>query len=85
MEKTGKRPDRPRIKVNNLGSIANKRTGDYTKGISYIKEAAELQPEDPPILFSLGSAYKNAGNYRQAAEYISRALAIVPDNLDYIR
>ena len=66
--------------LNNLGYLAIKGKGDFQKGLSLIKEALKIAPQNPNILGSLGWAYYNGGEYNKAATYLEAALALIPDS-----
>ncbi len=71
--------------LNNLGYIAIRGLGNYDRGIRWIEQALELDPENPSLLFSLGTASQHVGDLVKAELYLKQALDIIPDNPDYIR
>ncbi len=69
---------------NNLGYIAFKWQNNPERGLEYLKQALELEPNNPHVLLSAGNASKNLGMYSEATDYLEQALAILPDNPDII-
>lgn len=67
------------------GDVAIKGESDDNKGIQLIHEAMELAPQNPTILGSLGSAYATSGDRENAAKYLEAALALVPDDMVFIK
>ena len=78
------RPDDP-VVLNNLGYIEIVGRQDLDKGIGLIRKALEKQPDNPSLLVSLGTALKKAGNYREAAKHLKRAVEIAPEEAAYQR
>lgn len=76
------RSDDPMV-LNNLGYIEIIGKQNMNEGIRYIRKALEKNPDNPDILFSLGTALKKTGNYREASDCLERALVIVPDEARY--
>ncbi|NET38325.1 MAG: tetratricopeptide repeat protein [Cyanothece sp. SIO1E1] len=58
-----------------LGSLYLQ-TDATEQGIKALEQADELGPDDPAILFALGSAYFSQDDYTKSAEYLKAGLAI---------
>jgi tetratricopeptide (TPR) repeat protein len=61
--------------LNALGYTLVDRTSRTDEGLSYIRKAHELAPDDPFILDSLGWAYFRLGRFDEAERYLQQALA----------
>ena len=61
-----------------LLGVANGVGGNNAEAIRWFSEALKLSPDNPSILFDLGTSYLNAGNPTKAAELRKRALEINP-------
>lgn len=57
------------------------RSGKSDDAIRPLKEWLEVNPEDTRALWSLGTAYQNAGQDKQAIVAYEKVLAIQPDNI----
>lgn len=61
-----------------LLGVANGVGGNNAEAIRWFTEALKLAPDNPAILFDLGTSYLNAGDRTKGAEYRQRALDINP-------
>lgn len=59
--------------LNALGYTLADRTSRYEEALEYIKRAAELVPDDPAILDSLGWVSYRLGKYDDALKWLSKA------------
>ncbi|WP_121969856.1 tetratricopeptide repeat protein [Leptolyngbya sp. BC1307] len=50
------------------------------EAIAVLEKAKALQPENPLVMFALGSAYFSQADYMQAAQSIESGLKLEPDN-----
>lgn len=64
--------------MNTLGYILVDSETDIDKGIEYIKEALQKDPENPARLDSMGWAYYKKGNYTLAQTFLRKAYSIAP-------
>ncbi|PXF56991.1 MAG: hypothetical protein C4B58_11350 [Deltaproteobacteria bacterium] len=71
--------------LNNLGYIAIKGKNDFQTGIDLIKQALKITPQNQTLLSSLGWAYYNVKDYKNAVTYLEAALALEPDNRMFIQ
>lgn len=55
-------------------------TGDYEESAAVLYEGLALLPDDPVLLEGLGYAQWYAGQEANALTYLTRALAVAPDN-----
>jgi tetratricopeptide (TPR) repeat protein len=65
--------------LNALGYSLADRTNRYQEGLSYIKRALALKPDDAAILDSMGWVQYRLGNKEEALEYLRKANAKMPD------
>ncbi|WP_171909965.1 tetratricopeptide repeat protein [Aquisalimonas asiatica] len=65
--------------LNALGYTLVDRTDRIQEGFEYIRQAHELEPDDPAILDSMGWAHYRLGNDAEALDYLERAYAKQPD------
>lgn len=65
--------------LNALGYTLVDMTDRHEEGFEYIRQAHELEPDDPAILDSMGWAHYRLGNYVEARDYLERAYASQPD------
>jgi tetratricopeptide (TPR) repeat protein len=65
--------------LNALGYTLADRTTRYQEALGYIKKAAELVPDDPAILDSLGWVNYRLGNMDDAIKWLSQAFAKLED------
>jgi tetratricopeptide (TPR) repeat protein len=65
--------------LNALGYTLVDRTSRTDEGLSFIRRAHDISPDDPFILDSLGWAYYRLGRFDEAARYLQQALAGRPD------
>jgi tetratricopeptide (TPR) repeat protein len=71
-------PSNP-VAYNSLGYILADRTMRYQEAYELIKKAAELAPDDPAIIDSLGWVQYRLGNLDQARVNLDRAYELFPD------
>ncbi len=64
---------------NALAVIAASR-GDIAQAITMLSTLAHAHPDQPHLLANLGHAHYLKGDYVQAKDWLSRALALAPDN-----
>lgn len=65
--------------LNALGYTLADRTQRYKEAREYILKAAELLPDDPAILDSLGWVYYRLGEYEHAIKWLSKAFEALQD------
>lgn len=65
--------------LNALGYTLADRTSRYKEALQYIKRAAELVPDDPAILDSLGWVSFRLGEMDEALKYLSKAFEMLED------
>lgn len=65
--------------LNALGYTLVDMTDRPQEGFEYIRQAYELEPDDPAILDSMGWAHYRLGNHAEARDYLERAYAKQPD------
>ncbi|MFV8834665.1 tetratricopeptide repeat protein [Aquisalimonas sp. APHAB1-3] len=65
--------------LNALGYTLVDMTDRVQEGFEYIRQAYELESDDPAILDSMGWAHYRLGNHAEAVEYLERAYAKQPD------
>ncbi len=65
--------------LNALGYTLADRTQRYTEARDYILKAAQLLPDDPAILDSLGWVYYRLGQLEDAIKWLSRAFEALQD------
>ena len=65
--------------LNALGYTLIDKTEHLEKGLSYIKQALKLEPNDPAIHDSMGWAYYRLGQYDEALKYLKRAFEKLKD------
>lgn len=73
-----KEPDNANA-LNALGYTLADRTARYQEALGYIKRAAELVPDDPAILDSLGWVSYRLGKMDEALKWLSRAFELLQD------
>jgi tetratricopeptide (TPR) repeat protein len=73
-----KEPDNANA-LNALGYTLADRTARYQEALDYIKRAAELVPDDPAILDSLGWVSYRLGKMDEALKWLSRAFEMLED------
>lgn len=73
-----KEPDNANA-LNALGYTLADRTGRYQEALKYIKRAAELVPDDPAILDSLGWVSFRLGKMDDALKWLSKAFKMLED------
>jgi tetratricopeptide (TPR) repeat protein len=57
-------------------------TGQVTEGIGFLRKAAELDPNEPSILYNLSKALVDDRQYQEATKCLRHVLAIMPSNAD---
>lgn len=67
----------------NLGNVYYKK-GDYDASVEWFKKALEICIKKGDVLNNLAYVLMKMGKTSEAIEYINRALAIEPDNPEYI-
>ena len=60
------------------------REKNYETGLTHILLAADLDPERAPIQFFAGVALNSLGRFPEAIPYLTRAVTIEPNNLEYL-
>ncbi|MFW2373007.1 MAG: tetratricopeptide repeat protein [Gammaproteobacteria bacterium] len=65
--------------LNALGYTLADRTQRYEEAKKYILKAAELLPDDPAILDSLGWVYFRLGEYQTAIKWLRKAFTLLED------
>ena len=70
-------PDEPTV-LNYLGYAMIERKTNLAEALQMVKKAVELKPNDGYIVDSLGWAYYQLGDYKQAVEQIERAVDLNP-------
>lgn len=65
--------------LNALGYTLADRTQRYEEAKKYILKAAQLLPDDPAILDSLGWVYFRLGEYQTAIKWLRKAFALLED------
>jgi tetratricopeptide (TPR) repeat protein len=65
--------------LNALGYTLADRTSRYQEALDYIRRAAELVPDDPAILDSLGWVSYRLGKMDEALKWLSRAFELLED------
>ena len=73
-----KEPDNANA-LNALGYTLADRTSRYQEALDYIKRAAELVPDDPAILDSLGWVSYRLGKMDEALKWLSKAFEMLED------
>lgn len=73
-----KEPDNANA-LNALGYTLADRTARYEEALKYIKRAAELVPDDPAIMDSLGWVSFRLGKMDDALKYLSKAFGMLED------
>ncbi|MDO3386071.1 tetratricopeptide repeat protein [Gilvimarinus sp. SDUM040013] len=66
--------------LNALGYILTENTERYSEAYELIKQALELQPDDPATIDSLGWVHYRLGNLEIAIRYLRKAIHIYPDH-----
>jgi len=65
--------------LNALGYTLADRTERLAEAREYILKAAQLLPEDPAVLDSLGWVYYRLGEYQSAIKWLNKAFEVLPD------
>ena len=66
--------------LNALGYTLADRTARQQEALSFINRAAELSPDNPFVLDSLGWVYYRLGQHQRALEYLYQAFELMRDN-----
>lgn len=66
--------------LNALGYILTENTDRYSEAYELIKQALELDPNDPATIDSLGWVHYRLGNLEIAIRYLRKAMNIYPDH-----
>ena len=64
-----------------LGRLHLKRE-KFAKGIEHLKQASDLEAENPAYLETLGAEYERSGDYLEAVNFYERVSVLEPDRLD---
>ena len=64
-----------------LGRLHLKRE-KLTQGIEHLKQAIDLEAENPAYLEALGAEYERSGDYLEAVNFFERVSVLEPDRLD---
>ena len=64
-----------------LGRLHLKRE-KFVKGIEHLKQASDLEAENPAYLETLGAEYERSGDYLEAVNFYERVSVLEPDRLD---
>lgn len=60
-------------------AIRSYQRGNYADMVTYLNQAATLQPDSPDILYYYGEAFRLQAQFENAATYYNRALAVDPN------
>lgn len=52
----------------------------YQEALDSYLEAGKMRPDDPRVLYSIGAANRELGNYREALRNFTRVLEVAPDD-----
>jgi tetratricopeptide (TPR) repeat protein len=74
-------PEQPEV-LNHLGFLWVDRGVHVEEGFRLIRRAAELMPNAPHIIDSLGWAYYRLGEYARAVHHLERAAELDPDSAE---
>lgn len=72
-------PDQP-LALNYLGYSWIDQNVNLERGLSLVKKAVQLKPEDGYIVDSLGWGYYKIGNYDKAVTYLEKAVELRPED-----
>ena len=61
----------------NLGAVLAMKK-DFNAAIVQWKEGLKIEPDNPTLLFYIGSAYRDMGQPEKSTEWLERAYAIDP-------
>jgi len=64
-----------------LGRLHLKRE-KFVKGIEHLKQASDLEAENPAYLETLGAEYERSGDYLETVNFYERVSVLEPDRLD---
>lgn len=68
---------------NDLGIVNLKQSQVYPAAIEF-RSAIKLMPRQSQPMNNLGLVLEEAGKYREAEQYFGQAMAIDPDNIEYV-
>lgn len=60
-------------------------TNDFDSALTWLSEAARIDPEDPSLQSNLAIVYARRQEWGSAKEHFARALELQPDSVDYLR
>ena len=52
----------------------------YQEALDSYLEAGKIYPDDPRVLYAIGTANRELGNYREALRSFARVLEVAPDD-----
>ncbi len=77
--------DRHALTHYRLGRLHLKRE-KFAQGIEHLRQAIDLEAENPAYLETLGAEYERSGDYLEAVNFFERVSVLEPDRLDiYIK
>ena len=62
----------------NLLGVACSQLGRHGEGATYIRQALDVRPDDPKLLYNLGNVLREEGALKDAAEVYARAAPLSP-------
>ena len=77
-------PDAPDV-IRALGTYAYYAYRDYARATEQYLKIAQLQPNDPTAISSLGLIMRRQGQFAQSLGYLHKALELDPGNVSYVR
>ncbi len=77
-------PDAPDV-IRALGTYAYYAYRDYARATEQYLKIAQLQPNDPTAISSLGLIMRRQGQFAQSLSYLRRAVELDPGNVSYMR
>lgn len=76
-------PDNARARIY-LGELLYDRYGKHDEGLRLWQEAAKLDPKQPEVWNDLAIHYSHVGELDKALDYYDKALALDPNNADFL-
>ena len=52
----------------------------YKEALDALLAAEKIGPNDPRVLFGMGTVYRNAGRYKESMRYLTRLVALAPND-----